>query len=251
MSFATILIVEDNEETLGVLKKTLIAHGYSVVEARVGDDALLRFRENRPDLILLGESLAERSAVESCRELRQGSDVPIIVLTGREVEHDKVRALDAGADAYIVRPVGIQELLAQIRAALRRASPLKGLAQFEAGNLIIDFDQRAVFVRGERIHLAPKEFGLLRLLVANLGKPLPRRRLLQVVWGPDYGDEAECLRVVVHQLRKKIEPNPSKPTYICTEPSVGYRFEPYKQTARSSRRHPSNNLNGCGKRRTK
>jgi two-component system KDP operon response regulator KdpE len=141
-------------------------------------------------LILLGVGAAEISGPELCREIRVGSDVPIIVLTTRRTERDKVMALDAGADDYVVRPVGIQEVLARVRATLRRATPLKGQLQFKFGELAIDFERRRVSVRGERTHLTPKEFGILRLLVANLGKPVTHRRLLQVVWGPDYGNDS-------------------------------------------------------------
>ena len=146
------------------------------------------------------------------------------MLTVRSSEKDKVRSLDAGADDYVTKPFSMEELLARIRAALRRTSPTEALAPIVTKDLKINFENRSVIARGEDVHLTPKEFELLRHLVANQGKPLSHRRLLQAVWGPDYGDETEYLRVTVNQLRKKIEPEPSRPKYILTEPWVGYRF---------------------------
>jgi two-component system KDP operon response regulator KdpE len=169
------------------------------------------------------------SGPELCREIRTGSDVPIIVLTARNTERDKVMALDAGADDYVVRPVGIQEVLARVRAALRRAIPLKGQLQFKFGELAVDFERRQFCAHGVRVHLTPKELGVLHLLVTNPGEPVSHRRMLQIVWGPDYGDERECLRVVISELRKKIERDPGAPKYICTEHSCGYRFEPFRR----------------------
>jgi two-component system KDP operon response regulator KdpE len=147
------------------------------------------------------------------------------MLTVRNAERDKVMALDAGADDYVVKPFGMAELLARIRAALRRRSPQGQLASFSTKDLSIDFEARQVTVKGRDVHLTPKEFELLRHLVANAGKPITHRRLLQAVWGPDYGDEPEYLRVMINQLRKKIESDPAKPKLILTEPWVGYRFQ--------------------------
>ena len=154
------------------------------------------------------------------------SDAPIIMLTVRSAERDKVAALDAGADDYVVKPFGIEELLARIRAALRRYSPGDGPPPFASKDLSIDFEARQVTVRDRSVHLTPKEYEVLRHLVANQGKPLTHRRLLQAVWGPDYGEETESLRVVINQLRKKLEADPAHPKYIVTEPWVGYRFRP-------------------------
>src|SRR5207302_10740695 len=151
---------------------------------------------------------------------------PIIMLTVRSAERDKVAALDAGADDYVVKPFGIEELLARIRAALRRYSPGDGPPPFASKDLSIDFEARQVTVRDRSVHLTPKEYEVLRHLVANQGKPLTHRRLLQAVWGPDYGEETESLRVVINQLRKKLEADPAHPKYIVTEPWVGYRFRP-------------------------
>ncbi len=162
--------------------------------------------------------------LETCREIRRSSDIPIVMLTVRNAERDKVLALDAGADDYVVKPFGMHELLARIRASLRRSMPAGKLAPFRSEDLMIDFEARVVTSGGKDVHLTPKEFELLRQLVTNAGRPMTHRRLLQAVWGPDYGDEPEYLRVMVNQLRKKIEPDASRPRYILTEPWVGYRF---------------------------
>jgi two-component system KDP operon response regulator KdpE len=159
--------------------------------------------------------------------LRADSDVPIVILTVRDTEDEKVRALDAGADDYVTKPFGMNELMARIRAALRRSpgGPGGGPRGFSNDDLQIDFETRNVRVRGNPVRLTPKEFELLRYLVAQSGKPVPHRELLQAVWGPDYGDQTDYLRVFITHLRKKIEPLPAKPRYILTEPWVGYRFE--------------------------
>jgi two-component system KDP operon response regulator KdpE len=166
-----------------------------------------------------------KSGLETCREIRDQSDVAIIMLTVRNTEHDKVLALDAGADDYVVKPFGMEELLARIRAALRRTSSAEPVPTYVSSDLEIDFERRKLLVQGRPVRLTPKEFELLRHLVASQGKPLEHRRLLQAVWGPDYGDETEYLRVFINQLRKKIEPDPAHPKYIHTDPWVGYRFE--------------------------
>jgi two-component system KDP operon response regulator KdpE len=173
--------------------------------------------------------------LQTCREIRSGSEVPIIMLTVRSAEKDKVRALDAGADDYVVKPFSIQELLARVRALLRRVADQKHPAALASKDLSFDFDKRAIVVRGALVHLTPKEFAVLKELVAADGRPITHRRLLQSVWGPDYGEQTESLRVVINQLRKKIELNPAKPAYIHTEPWVGYRFNtPDDATRRSS-----------------
>lgn len=223
MKSATILVVDDEPQIRRVMRATLTAHGYTIIEARDGHEALEKFASERPELVILDMNMPGIDGLEACREIRASSSVPIIMLTVRSAEKDKVRALDAGADDYIVKPFGIQELLARIRAALRR-SPAEEGAALESKELVFDFDKRTITVRGKPVHLTPKEFELLRELVANNGKPISHRRLLQAVWGPDYGEETESLRVVINQLRKKIEPNPAKPKYILTEPWFGYRF---------------------------
>ncbi|HEY2461949.1 MAG TPA: response regulator transcription factor [Candidatus Acidoferrum sp.] len=225
MKSATILVVEDEPQIRRVLRATLSAQGYSIVEAENGQEALDKLRSARPDLILLDMNMPVMDGLEACREIRRDSDVPVIMLTVRSSENDKVRALDAGADDYVVKPFGIQELLARIRAVLRRgANAEEGQNVFRSKELNFDFDKRSIVVRGKTVHLTPKEFELLQQLVASDGRPMSHRRLLQAVWGPDYGEETESLRVVINQLRKKIETDPAKPKYIQTEPWVGYRF---------------------------
>jgi two-component system KDP operon response regulator KdpE len=225
MTSATVLIVDDEPQIRRVLRTTLTSQGYAVLEARTGDEALEALRGEHVDLVLLDLNMPGRSGLETCREIRASGDVPIIMLTVRNSERDKVQALDAGADDYVVKPFGSEELMARIRAALRRSATTEGLPLFASGELSVDFEKRLVLVKGRSVRLTPKEFDLLRYLVANQGRPLPHRRLLQAVWGPDYGDETEYLRVFINQLRKKIEPDPHNPSYIHTEPWVGYRFE--------------------------
>jgi two-component system KDP operon response regulator KdpE len=223
---ASVLIVDDEPQIRRVLRTTLTSHGYTVMEARTGDEALDLIRSEHVDLILLDLNMPGRSGLETCREIRASGDVPIIMLTVRNTERDKVQALDAGADDYVVKPFGSEELMARIRAALRRTVPAESLPSFVSNDLTIDFDKRSVTLKGQNVRLTPKEFDLLRYLVSNQGRALGHRRLLQAVWGPDYGDETEYLRVFINQLRKKIEPDPHHPCYLHTEPWVGYRFEP-------------------------
>jgi two-component system KDP operon response regulator KdpE len=173
--------------------------------------------------------MAGIGGIEACRQIRGISGAPIIMLTVRNAERDKVLALDAGADDYVVKPFSIEELLARIRAALRRFSPSDALPAFVSKDLSIDFEARRVTVRDRLVHLTPKEYDVLKHLVANQGKPLTHRRILQSVWGPDYGEETENLRVVINQLRRKIEADPTHPKYIITEPWVGYRFQPFRE----------------------
>jgi two-component system KDP operon response regulator KdpE len=208
------------------MRTTLTDLGYTVIDAKTGEDALELLRHDQPDLILLDLNMPGIGGLETCRAIRETSEVPIIILSVRNTEREKVQALDAGAYDYVSKPFGIQELLARIRAALRR-SPAAGeneLTVFRTDDLEIDFTARRVMVAGKSARLTPKEFDLLRMLVANPNKAIPHRKLLQSIWGPDYGDEVEYLRFFVNQLRKKIEPIPSKPKYLLTEPWVGYRF---------------------------
>jgi two-component system KDP operon response regulator KdpE len=220
-----ILVVDDEPQIRRVMRTTLSSQGYLITEAKTGEEALELMRKERPDLILLDVNMPGMGGLEACREIRRASDAPIIMLTVRNAERDKVAALDAGADDYVVKPFGIEELLARIRAALRRFSPADAVPPFVSKDLTIDFESRLVNVRGRAVHLTPKEYDVLKYLVGNQGKPLTHRRLLQAVWGPDYGNETENLRVVINQLRKKIEADPARPKYILTEPWVGYRFQ--------------------------
>jgi two-component system KDP operon response regulator KdpE len=226
MSAGKILVVDDDPQIRRVMKATLVGHGYEVIEARSGEDALEKLPGEMPSLVLLDMNMPGIGGLETCRSLRQGSDIPVIILTVRNSEKDKVAALDAGADDYVTKPFGIEELLARIRAALRRSpnSPDNCPHKFECPDLEIDFETRRVRARGADVRLTPKEFELLRCLVAHSGKPVTHRELLQAVWGPDHGDEPEYLRVFINQVRKKIEPEPAKPRFIVTEPWVGYRF---------------------------
>ena len=228
MNEGTILVVDDEPQIRRVMRSTLSMHGYVISEATTGEDAIESVRKNHPDLVLLDVNMPGMGGIEACREIRRSSDAPIIMLTVRNAERDKVAALDAGADDYVVKPFGIEELLARIRAALRRYSPGEVVPPFVSKDVTIDFESRQVMVRGRDIHLTPKEYEVLRHLVANQGKPLTHRRLLQSVWGPDYGEETENLRVVINQLRKKIEADPARPKYILTEPWIGYRFQPQR-----------------------
>ena len=224
-------MVDDEPQIRRVMRTTLTSQGYTLLEARSGEEALATIRRERADLILLDINMPGIPGLEVCREIRATSDVPIIMLTVRNSERDKVMALDAGADDYVVKPFGVDELLARIRAALRRAAPAESVPAFSTGDLNIDFDARSITVRGKPVRLTPKEFDLLRLLVGNRGKAIAHRKLLQSVWGPDYGDETEYLRVFINQLRKKIEKDPHHPKYLITEPWIGYRFEAGKESA--------------------
>jgi two-component system, OmpR family, KDP operon response regulator KdpE len=220
----TILVVDDEPQIRRVINATLSAQGYVIIEARDGQEGVFKLQSQRPNLVLLDMNMPIMDGLEACRKMRADFDIPIIMLTVREAEKDKVSALDAGADDYVVKPFRIQELLARIRASLRHFANKESGVTLASKELNFAFEKRLIVVRGRSVHLTPKEFELLRQLVINEDRPISHRRLLQSVWGPDYGEETECLRVVVNQLRKKIESDPSKPKYIRTEPRVGYRF---------------------------
>jgi len=225
MNGTTILVIDDEPQLRRAMKATLSSIGYAVVEVKTGEEALAVLDELRPDLILLDLNMPGIGGLETCRSIRERSDVPIIILSVRNNEIDKVHALDAGADDYVTKPFGIQELLARVRAAMRRGPAGDSSTEvIQAGDLEIDFAARLVTLNGLAVRLTPKEFDLLHFLASNANKPVPHRKLLQAVWGPDYGDEVEYLRVFINSLRKKIEPQPSKPRYLVTEPWVGYRF---------------------------
>ena len=228
MSAGRILVVDDEPQIRRVMRTTLTATGYEVSDARSGEEAVEKLGDEKFDLILLDVNLPGMSGLEACRAIRRESlapDVAIIMLTVRNAEKDKVEALDAGADDYVVKPFGTPELLARIRAALRRAPlPQDAPQRISLRDVEVDFVSRQVTVRGRNVRLTPKEFDLLRYLVTHPNKVITHRELLQAVWGPDYGGEVEYLRVFVNQLRKKIEPQPAKPRYLLTEPWVGYRL---------------------------
>jgi len=225
MSFGRVLVVDDEPQIRRVLRSTLTARGYEVHDVRTGEDALESIRESRFDLVLLDVNMPGMSGLAACREIRAGSEVAIIMLTVSDSEEDKVAALDAGADDYVTKPFGTPELLARIRAALRRLpTSLERDQAVQVGDLQINLMLRRVVAKDHEIRLTPKEFDLLHYLVVNPNVPIPHARLLQAVWGPDYGDQVQYLRVFVNQLRKKIEPDPSNPRYILTEPWIGYKF---------------------------
>ena len=226
MISSTILVaVVDPHVRRGILN-ALVAEGHCAVEAVRYNDALESLRNTQPDVILLDFDTAQKRCLDLCREMRRASDVPIFVFAAQHCEMDKVSALDAGADDYMVKPLAIQELLARIRAALRRISAQREYPAFVSNDLKIDFEQRTVCARGKVTRLTPNEHELLRLLVENRGKTLKHRKLLQAIWGSHCGSQSEYLRVLVYQLRKKVEFNPRYPKFICTDPWFGYRFEP-------------------------
>ena len=225
MTSARIMIVDDDPQIRRVLRTALVAQGYETIDARNGEEALEKLRDEKVDLLILDVNMPGMSGLETCRMIRSTSDVSIIMLTVRDAESDKVEALDAGADDYMTKPFGSPELLARIRAALRRSPQLSTELQIvRFDDVEINFNLRRVVVGQREARLTPKEFDLLQYMVAHPNVPIPHTKLLQSIWGPDYGDEVEYLRVFVNQLRKKIEKNPSQPKYIVTEPWVGYRF---------------------------
>jgi two-component system KDP operon response regulator KdpE len=237
MNNATILVVDDESQIRRVLRTTLSGSGYDIIEAKDGQEAIDMVIRERPDLILLDVNMPGMTGLEACSKIRLSYEGPIIMVTVRNSEQDKIVALDAGADDYVVKPFALGELLARIRAALRRFSSEEPLPKIETTELKIDLEKRIVDVRGQRVHLTPKEFDVLRTLVIHQGKALTHKRVLQAVWGPDHGEETENLRVVINQLRKKIEKDPAHPRFILTEPWLGYRFQlPSVDSEKCSRR---------------
>jgi len=227
MSFQKILVVDDEPQMRRVLRASLSAHGYDVVEADSGEEALRKLDAELCDFVLLDLNLPGLGGMATCRTIRAGSEVPIIVVSIRASERDKVAALEAGADDYITKPFGVPELLARVQAVARRKPVTKKLSSvLVLDGITIDFETHQVNGRGRHEHLTPKELEVLRYLVSHVGEVIPHCRLLQAVWGPNYGQEVEYLRVIVNQLRRKIELNARDPKYLLTEPWVGYRFAP-------------------------
>jgi two-component system KDP operon response regulator KdpE len=226
MADGRILVVDDEPQIRRVMKTALTAEGYTVVDAKTALDGLEKLRQERFDLVLLDVNIPGMSGLEACVDIRSSSDIGIIMLTVRNTDADKIAALDAGADDYVTKPFSMPELLARIRANLRRAqvSPSSGPSVITFDNVEIHVAARRVYVRGQETRLTPKEFDLLHYLATHPNVSISHRKLLQTIWGPDYGDEVEYLHVFVNQIRKKIEPNPSSPRYLVTEPRVGYRF---------------------------
>ncbi len=227
MNHANILVVDDEPQIRRVVRTSLVAAGFQAAEARTGEEALETLRARRFDLILLDSNMPGMGGLAACREMRKISEAAIVMLTVRDDERHKIAALDAGADDYVTKPFSTPELMARIRAALRRV-PLAPETQDQKLTLEtveIDLIARRIHTSKGDIRLTPKEFDLLHYLISNPNVPIPHGRLLQAVWGPDYGNEVEYLRVFINQLRKKIEPDPAHPKYLLTEPWVGYRFQ--------------------------
>ncbi|HZI48688.1 MAG TPA: response regulator transcription factor [Pyrinomonadaceae bacterium] len=224
-----ILIVDDEQEITFVLRSGLTKHGYDVRVAGDGEAALDLFHAWTPDLVITDLAMPNVNGLQLCRRLRESSEVPIIILSVKGEEATKIEALDAGADDYLTKPFGMGELLARVRATLRRSPAITSEGTtIEEGDFRVDLESREVQVRKKDLHLSPKEFDLLLFFVRNSGKVLTHRTLLAKVWGGDYTEQTEYLRVFVRHLRKKIEADPAKPRYILTEPWVGYRFVPGK-----------------------
>lgn len=223
-----VLVVDDEPQITRVLRHSLTAHRYDVRTAADGISGLDTFRDWHPDLIITDLQMPEMDGIEFCREIRKISAVPIIVLSVKGEERTKVEALDAGADDYVTKPFGIDELLARVRAALRRKvdSPGEEENKLADGDFLIDLATREVEVSAGAVHLTPKEFDLLVYLFRNRGKVVTHRAILTAIWGSNFTQQTEYLRVFVGQLRKKLEMDPSQPRYIRTEPWVGYRFDP-------------------------
>lgn len=223
---ARILVVEDEPPILRAVRTYLSRRDFQVETAETGAQALDVYARRRPDLILLDLGLPDTDGFEVIRRVRERGNTPIIVLSARGAEHDKVTALDLGADDYLTKPFGVDELLARVRVALRHAArPAQGSeAVFRTGALEVDLERRRVRVAGEEVHLTPTEYDLLKALIAHPNRVLTDRMLLQRVWGPEYGGESHYLHVYVARLRKKLEADPQRPRYLATEPGVGYRL---------------------------
>jgi two-component system KDP operon response regulator KdpE len=225
MSGARVLVVDDEPQIRRALRRALEAHDYEVHAVGTGDEALAALRW-RPDVILLDLILPDISGIEVARRIREQSTVPVLVLSVRGEERLKVQALDQGVDDYITKPFGTEELIARIRVALRHAVGTPISPAVEVHDLRVDFERRLVTRGGEEIHLTPTEYEVLKYLLQNAGKVVTHRMLLTHVWGPESIDQTQYLHVFMHQLRRKLEPEPGRPRYILTEPGVGYRFRP-------------------------
>jgi len=225
VSAGRILVIDDDPQIRRIMRATLSGAGFEVDDARTGEEGLEKLGTFRPDLVLLDINMSGLDGVTVCREIRADTDIAIIMLTVRNSEADKVAALDAGADDFITKPFSTPELLARMRAALRRAPTAQSCpAKVRIGQLQVDFNARTVCKGAESVRLTPKELDLLRYMVQHPNQALSHRELLQAVWGPDYGSEVDSLRVFIKNLRKKIELIPENPEFITTEPWVGYRF---------------------------
>jgi two-component system, OmpR family, KDP operon response regulator KdpE len=219
-----VLIVDDEPAIRRFLRVTLTTQAYDVIEATSGQEALLKAAADKPDIIILDIGLPDINGIEVTRLLRQWTQLPIIILSVRGAESDKIAALDAGADDYLTKPFGVGELLARLRAALRRAAQTTSEPVFTSGSLKVDLARRLITVSGNEVQLTPTEYELLRVLVTHAGKVLTHHFLLREVWGAEYGEEFHMLHVNISNLRRKIEPNSTRPQFIITEPGVGYRL---------------------------
>lgn len=222
-----VLVVDDDPQIRRVMRTTLEAKGYDVDEAGSGEQALELIRTEKYDLIILDINLPGKSGVETCREVRSFSTTPIVMLTVRDAGEDKIEALDAGAYDYVTKPFAMGELLARIRAVLRRtpASGVSGVSHLKLDDVEINFESRRVIVAGKPVRLTSKEFDLLLYLATNRNRTIPHRELLREVWGSEHVDERKYLRVFINRLRKKIEASPREPKFLLTEPFVGYRLQ--------------------------
>ncbi len=223
---ARILVVDDEPAILRTLRSNLVHRGFQVETVETGQQALEDYARFHPDLILLDLGLPDMDGISVLREVRARSNTPVVVLSARESEHDKVAALDQGADDYLTKPFGVEELLARVRVALRHVAGASAgtSALFKAGDLEVDLERRLVRVAGREVHLSPTEYELLKAFVTHPDRVLTDRMLLQQVWGPEYGSEAHYLHVYMARLRKKLEADPQNPRQLITEPGVGYRL---------------------------
>ncbi len=223
-----ILVVDDELQILRVMRASLPLHGFEVRTAPGGKEALDEIQKEMPDLIVLDLAMPEMPGLDVCFSIREFSSVPIVVLSAIGAESDKVTALDLGADDYVTKPFAMNELLARIRAVLRRSEATSNPEVLTAGDLTMDMNTRQVFDGGKEVKLTPKEFGVLKYLMSNAGKVITHRQLLLAVWGSESSEQTEYLRVFINQLRRKLEPDPQHPERILTEPWIGYRFMPHE-----------------------
>ena len=222
----TVLLIDDEPQIRRVLRTSLASQGAKVLDVQNGEEALELLKHQTVDLVLLDLNMPGMGGLETCRAIRQGWSMPVIIVSVRESDKEKVEALDAGADDFVNKPFSFDELMARIRAALRRTGFATDTTPKEIAvpGLEINFADRRVIAGGKTVRLTPTEFDILRYLIAQANKPVPHKRLLQAIWGPEYGEQIEYLRVFINQLRKKIEPPGAKPVFITTEPRIGYRF---------------------------
>jgi two-component system KDP operon response regulator KdpE len=223
-----ILLIEDEPQMLRFLRVTLQSHGYRLIEAPTGKEGLTQAATRNPDVVLLDLGLPDMDGIEVAGQLRKWSEVPVIVISAREQEEDKIRALDAGADDYLTKPFGAGELLARIRVSLRHKALMHAVQKdpvFTIDNLRVDLSARQVFLNETEIHLTPIEYRLLSVLIKHAGKVVTHTQLLKEVWGPVYGSQTQYLRVYMTQLRRKLETDPARPKFLMNEPGVGYRLK--------------------------